>query len=254
MFLQMCPSCIYKTYSDLIKGKLCSNCVSCLMKTKLVSLCTNPHPTPAVPELLGEQPPCHPVSGVPAEPGHGGVLQGGLLLRRGRQVHQTRGLFRHLCRVHVQVWGESLSAKCIFRCTESYLSVYSRSSAHFKLVKDSHAERQQAVAKKKGMRQQSAAKCALNLKTIHLNKPKIIWYSVLCPAESSQWHTDSREPQKPQTVLSSGLVEARHSRLTDRSAPFHTLLSATKVPKSHTETTGCNRKRDPRSSVDTERS
>lgn len=214
---------------------------------------------PPLPELLGEQPPCHPVSGIPAEPGHGGVLQGGLFLRRGRQVHQTGGLFWHLCRVHVQVWGEPLSAKCIFRCTESlliYLGVSSSSSAHFKLIKHSHAERRQAVAKKKnkGTRQRSAAKCALNLKTIHLNKPKIIRYSGLCPAESSQWHPDSGEPQKPQTVLSSGLVEARHSRLTDRSAPFHTLLSATKVPKSHTETTGCDRKRDPRSSVDTERS
>ena len=59
--------------------------------------------TPGPPELPGEQPPCGAVPGRAAEPRHGGVLQGGLLLWGGEQGHQHRGLLRHLHRVHVQV-------------------------------------------------------------------------------------------------------------------------------------------------------
>lgn len=55
------------------------------------------------------------------------------------------------------------------------------------------------------------------------------------PTASSQRHPDSGEPQKPQTVVSPGLVEARHAS-DGRGSIFSLSLSATKVPKSHTHT------------------
>lgn len=55
------------------------------------------------------------------------------------------------------------------------------------------------------------------------------------PTASSQRHPDSGEPQKPQAVVSPGLVEARHAS-DGRGSIFSLSLSATKVPKSHTHT------------------
>lgn len=101
--LELRPSCFNEfLLRILVKSLTTAAFLSFFLELCFFSVCA---------ELPGEQSPCHPVSGVPAGPGHGGVLQGGLLLRRGRQVQQTRGLLRHLCRVYIQVRGESANCK-----------------------------------------------------------------------------------------------------------------------------------------------
>lgn len=77
------------------------------------------------------------------------------------------------------------------------------------------------------------------LKSVYLNKrehlPVVAIVACVSPTASSQRHPDSGEPQKPQTVVSSGLVEARHAS-DGRGSVFSLLLPATKVPKSHSGT------------------
>lgn len=85
----------------------------------------------------------------------------------------------------------------------------------------------------------ATAKPSLNLKTVPSNNRQnltaVAVVACASPTASSQRHPDSGEPQKSQTVISPGLVEARHAS-EGRGSIFSLSLSATKVPKSHTHT------------------
>lgn len=79
-------------------GQMRSDCVISKLLCALTKVCT---------ELPGKQSPSDSVTGVPATASSGGIQQSRLVLWRGRQSNQHRGLLWHLFGVHEQVWCET---------------------------------------------------------------------------------------------------------------------------------------------------